>query len=323
MNRSFLRVGVVGALLMVGVAASPAHAMPITSGPAVSLDQTEVAAGGAVVVTVDGFTSRNVTIAVCGNEARRGSADCEMTASQQIRFEDDGSPTWTRFIVPEPTLPCPCVVRVTSPDNDELAVTPIVVTGHPVADVVDPPVIGDLVDVTISAGTDADGVVDAVRAELGGPTTYAVTVSVRNIGSSPLRNVRLALDAARGGNAVPSIDIEDPGLIGVGQTWQQTVRVRVPTPSFGEVQWTATASGAGQPVAASARTNHRPVLLIVLVALLVADVGLLLIRFTIRRRRRAADAAAAPAVDLPSPDAALASQPEPELVGASSQSSAS
>jgi hypothetical protein len=282
-----------GAALL-ALSVSTVHALPIVSGPAVTLDQDEVISGGRVVVTVDGFSSRNVTIAVCGNEARRGSADCEMTTSQQIRFEDDGEPTWTRFVVPEPTLPCPCVVRVTSPDNDEIAVTPIVITGHPVGPVVDPPTIGDLVDVSISAATNPDGVLDAIRAATGGPALYDVTVSVLNIGPSALRTVRLSVEGSRGDNALPSIEIEDPGLIGVGQTWQQTVRVRVPTPSFGEVEWRATASGAGQPVSATTTTNHRPVLLIVLAVVLVADIGLLLIRFTIRRRvAREAEAGAA------------------------------
>jgi len=288
-----LRIVVAVGTALLALSVSTAHALPIISGPAVTLDQDEVIPGGRVVVTVDGFSSRNVTIAVCGNEARRGSADCEMTTSQQIRFEDNGEPTWTRFVVPEPTLPCPCVVRVTSPDNEEIAVTPIVITGHPVGPVVDPPTIGDLVDVSISAASNPDGVLDTVRASTGGPALYDVTVSVLNIGPSALRTVRLSVEGSRGGNALPPIEIEDPGLIGVGQTWQQTVQVRVPAPSFGEVEWRATASGAGQPVGATITTNHRPVLLIALAVVVVAVIEVLLIRFTIRRRvAREAEAAA-------------------------------
>lgn len=323
MSAGPLRIVVAMGAALLALSVSTVHALPIVSGPAVTLDQDEVAPGGRVVVTVDGFSSRNVTIAVCGNEARRGSADCEMTTSQQIRFEDDGEPTWTRFVVPEPTLPCPCVVRVTSPDNDEIAVTPIVITGHPVGPVVDPPTIGDLVDVSISAATNPDGVLDAIRAATGGPALYDVTVSVLNIGPSALRTVRLSVEGSRGDNALPSIEIEDPGLIGVGQTWQQTVQVRVPTPSFGEVEWRATASGAGQPVDATTTTNHRPVLLIVLAVVLVADIGLLLIRFTIRRRvAREAEAAAAAEADSTQP---VDGQPvdgersdERELIGSAS-----
>ena len=54
--------------------ATTAHATPSTSGPAVSLDRTVVADGERVVLTIDGFDTLHVTISVCGNEARRGSA---------------------------------------------------------------------------------------------------------------------------------------------------------------------------------------------------------------------------------------------------------
>ncbi len=320
MNRSVAPLVAFAALALVGAAASTVGAQPIVSGPAVTLDQEEAAPGGRIVVTVDGFTARNLTITVCGNEARRGSADCDMTTSRQIRVEEDGSPTWTRFVVPAPAVPCPCVVRVTSPQTDEIAVAPIVVTGHPVGPVLDPPNVGDLLDVAVTAEANADGVFYAVRSSLGGPTAYDVTVTVRNVGLSVLRSVELSIDGFRGDNALPPIEIDQPGLIAVGQTWRQTVSVRVPTPSFGEVQWRATASGAGRPVTAEATSYHRPVLLIVLVILLVLDVGLLAIRFTIRRRvaRQAEAATATGAASVTAGEQDATSTPR-DLVGASNR----
>ena len=88
------------------------NAQGITSGPIVSLDRKELEPGQRVVLNIDGFESLNVTISVCGNDARRGSVDCNMYASEGLKLDTDGTSTVIQIPVAAPPVPCPCVIRV-------------------------------------------------------------------------------------------------------------------------------------------------------------------------------------------------------------------
>jgi hypothetical protein len=271
------------------VAAPSARADSTISGPVISADKTEVAPGGRVTVTIGGFSAKNVTISVCGNEARRGSADCNMTASVGLRLDDGTAPTITRMTVAAPPNPCPCVLRVSSASNDEVAITPISIAGQATAPLVDNPSLDNLLVASITARPVPHGVIDAIRSDLGGPARYEVTVTIKNRSASPLRQVKVS--AAAGRSAVDnmvSIDLIDPGLLGVGQTWKETVIASVPAPSFGTVDWRLTVSGAGPTVEVTSSSRHRPILLIIVLALVVVDIGVLLMRVRIRRRLRRA-----------------------------------
>ncbi len=121
-------------------------------------------------------------------------------------------------------------------------------TGHPVGDVVAPQD-GPLVAVGVAAREHSDGLMSTLRTSLGGKTKYSVTVTVRNITTSPLSNVQLFGTAAgpmerRVGEAA----IDTPGSIDPGQTWAKTMEIELPTPHVGAIRWTVTASGAGPNV---------------------------------------------------------------------------
>ena len=258
---------------------------PITTGPAVATSRSEVTPGDSIGLTIDGFTSPYVTISICGNESRRGSADCDMAASEGVEFPVSGAPLVLQMPVGEPPADCPCVVRVVGPDSTEIAVAPLVITGHPVGPVIDPPVVGDLLSVSISARQASAGTLETLRSALGGPTVYEVTVTVKNRSAQPLKQVRVSGSASRStASNLATLDLTDPGLIGVGQTWQQTVIAKVPAPSFGSVEWRVAASGAGPTVVTTKSTQHRPILLSALALLVVVNVSLLAIRWRIRRR---------------------------------------
>jgi len=237
-------------------------------------------------VTIDGFSAHTVTVSVCGNDARRGSGDCNMVKSKGVRIDPAVSPTVTKFGVSEPPYGCPCLVRVSSINGDEVAVTPITLTGHPIEPVVEAPnVDGPFVAVAIKAEPAPRGTFGWTRANLGGPFRYEVTVSVRNLTTEPLRFARVSGFVSRSDNEnLAALPLTDPGEIGVGKTWKQTVYITVPAPSFGSLEWHAAVSGAGPTVTAESATQHRPILLMVILMLLIIDIGLLLMRFAIRRR---------------------------------------
>ena len=293
----WLAAGAVATAGLVGLAGATADE-PTTTGPTVVAGRSEVAPGSTLRLTIDGFDSPWVTMTVCGNEARQGSGDCDLPGSVTNEF-NPGSPTMIyNYPVGTPPTDCPCVVRVVGRDTREIAQTPIVLTGHPVGPIIEPPVIGEMVQLDVVARTGDMPGLTGLRSQLGGATTYDVTVSVRNISNSPLQQVRLSGSAGRdASDNLTELPLDDPGLIAVGQTWQQTVAVVIPAPSFGAVQWRATASNAGPPVATSITTQHRPWLLILLVLVAAGSIALVFLRWVVRRRaeRDARDAEAADA----------------------------
>ncbi len=256
------------------------------SGPVVSVDRTDVSPGERLVVTIDGFTARAVTIATCGNEARRGSSDCNMIESKGVRVGEADTPTVTQIGVFAPPVGCPCVIRVSSQNNDEVAVAPINLIGHPIGPVVGGPRLDDpLVAVSISARATPHGLMGWVGANLGGRVSYEVTVTVTNLTTEPLHQLELFGSVGRSDeDQLATFALEDSIEIGPGQTWKQVVPAEVPAPSVSSIEWQVVASRAGPTIIATSTTRHRPVLLVILAMVLVVDLSVLVIRYRMRRR---------------------------------------
>lgn len=280
------------AIVAVGWFAAPVASAQETDGPTASLDRLEASPGQPVVVRMDGFGSGDVTIAVCGNLAKRGSADCDMRTAQGDGVHANEVESVTQLIVQPPPAPCPCIVRVSSNTNDEFAVAPLVVLGHPVAPVVAPSN-QPLVDVTVEAEKVPKGFLATIRSALGGPTRYEVTVSVRNRTTETLSNVQLAGSARhRLDDFVATLELAPPGPIGPGQTYTTRVEAEVPAPAMGRFSWTVSASGAGSTVAQTQHVNATPLALFVLLAVLLVDIAAIVGR-RIRTRRRGFEAVGA------------------------------
>jgi hypothetical protein len=297
MNRRPGRLGpasfLVVIIALVGLAPSRALAQ---SGPSISLDKVQVNPGDPIIVTLVGFTSQQVTVAVCGNLAKRGSSDCNMPQSQSERIRANEDVTLTQLFVQPPPVPCPCIVRATG-TNGEFAIAPIDLIGHAIEAIVSPED-GPLVELDLTVDRRSEGFSGSVRAGLGAATTYAVTVRVRNITTEPLTNVALRAKVAHRLNddAAP-MQFDRPGPIEPGQTWTQTIDVELPAPHIGRYTWTVVASGAGPTVDAAAGTNAVPILLFVLAGILVLDLLVLVVRSIRRRRRRRRSRTTRPIVD--------------------------
>lgn len=258
---------------------------PVSSGPSVTLGRAEVAPGEAVVVSLNGFGRGAVTVAICGNQGRRGSGDCDMRSARSEGTGPPGRVVVTRLLARPPPTPCPCVVRASSTAIGDLAVAPIVVRGHPVARVVDP-INGPLVAVSIGVERASHGLVERLRAALGGPTKYVVTVSVRNLTAGTITKLEIDGSARhRFDDDAATLELEKPPVLGPGRTWEQTVEVELPALAVGRLSWMAVASGAGVPVEAERATSNTPVALYLLGGVLVADIGAMVWRRRTRRRR--------------------------------------
>jgi len=260
------------------------------SGPTVVPDRYEMAPGERVQMTIAGFRSDVVNMTFCGNEGRRGSTDCNVRGTQAHETNDDGTPTPAEMPVSAPPVPCPCILRVSSVDNLEVAVAPITLIGHPVADVVGGSEFAKPLSVDIVANPASTGLSSDLRSSLGGATTYDVTVQVANRATFPIPAVAVSSSYIRQNyDDTRSIDLPVPGLLEPGETWEQTVQVEVPSPTFGDVEWSATASGQGPTVTATDSTTSTPILLIVFGLILAIDLLILLVRQLMRVRRRRSD----------------------------------
>jgi hypothetical protein len=281
--RRLLVAAVAGVVLVSVPSTGAASAQDAADGPRVTLDRVDVGIGEPIIATVTGFTSQQVTVAVCGNLAKRGSADCNMPLAQSERVRDDRAATLTQVFAEAPPMPCPCLVLAYSPTTDEFAVASINLIGHPTAPVVDPEGAA-LVEVEVSARRAGGGVLGWARSSLGGPTIYEVTVSVRNVSTGPLDDIELQGSAVhRFDDDAAILELEPPPApLEPGQTWEQTVEAEVHPPAAGRYAWTVVASGAAAPVTASTPTSNVPVLLYLFAIALVVD--LVVIVWRLRRR---------------------------------------
>ena len=233
-----------------------------------------------------GFNGVPVTISICGNEARRGSVDCDMTASLVRETPVEGA-VGTDLTVTAPPTPCPCIIRASSQDNLQVAVAPLVIIGHPVADVVGGAAAAEVLGVGITANPAPAGFGDTIRSSLGGPTTYEVTIRVTNRATFDVPAVAVASTYTRHWSGdTRNIDVDDPGTLSPGESWITTVQVDVPSLTFGDVEWRATVSGQGPSVTATDTTSSRPILLYLLMAILAIDLLILAWRLIARVRRR-------------------------------------
>ena len=287
MIRALVRAALVVAVLA-GLASLALPAGAQTSeitGPTLTLDHTAVDPGEQITVIFTAWEGRLVTLSVCGNLAKRGSADCNMPASQGVRlYHVDDSPL-TAFVVSEPPGTCPCVIRASS-DTGEVAYAPIEIRGVPIGPVVDPFSDESPLEVSVEAVPDPDGVFGTMRSWLGGETPYEVTVTVHNMATEPFSAVKVHGAVGRDSETdVESFDLA-PGAMAAGQTWTGTTRVDVPAPVIGNFEWRAVASGAGPVTETSTSMRVVPWLLIVLFLVLVGDVVAVIVRAVSRSRAR-------------------------------------
>lgn len=266
---------------------------PGQGGPTITVDPQAARPGEAVLVTLSGWESVAVTVAVCGNLARRGSLDCDVRSAEGMTLGAGGGNGSVQLFVTAPPAPCPCVVRAASATYDEMATAAFEVIGAPVATVVEPEDPGPLVAVSLEARRAQPGLAAAARAALGGPVAYEVTVSVRNLTDGELAGIQVAgVAASRFDDAAASFVLRPPERLAPRATWRHRVQVEVPAPSIGELRWEVVASGAGPAVPAEHHTTNTPLALLALVAVLVVDLAVIAWRFASRQRMRAVQSSA-------------------------------
>lgn len=267
--------------------------------PTIVLAERVLRPGDRVVARLAGWRARVVTVSVCGNLARRGSADCNLVASLVVDMGGASSKV-VNLDVAAPPVVCPCVVRASSTAQDQVAVAPVDLHDVAAGPVVTPGA-GPLVDLRVTARPAHRDLTAAIRSSLGGPTRFRVTVTVRNLTEETLQGLTVAGTAMKGGiEEVGSLRFAVPASVNGGETWQEEQTVVLPAPGLGSVRWNVVAAGAGPAVRSEVVTRRVPVALIVLTAVLVGDVTAWGIRVVRRRRYGSSAPDATGAAPVPS-----------------------
>lgn len=248
--------------------------------PALTLDRSTVSPGDPVIVTLEHFTGSAVTIAVCGNLAKRGSADCNMSSSAKHSIERGNGKTLVQLFVHSPPSPCPCVIRALSTSTEDFALAPLVLTRHPVGPVIESHAV-PLVDVKLVAEATGSGLA-RLKSWLGGETRFEIRVAVKNRTSDVLTNLHVTGAARRGGADVAALDLPPIGTLGAGEQWEGVAIATVPAPAVGAYSFDVTASGVGRPVTGSVENRMSPTGLLVVGSVFVID--LLAILWRVRRK---------------------------------------
>jgi hypothetical protein len=274
-------------LLAVGAVVLPV-ASAGAAGPTITPERASAKPGATVVVRLDGWDPGGgaVTVSLCGNEARRGSQDCDLTSGQSVQPSGRG-PDYVLLPIELPPPPCPCVVRAADVSSVVVVTAPFDVVGAPTAPTVGPESVVAAVPVTVSARVQRirGSYLDRLRQELGGPSTRRLILELRNAGPTPVSGV--VVTAALGRHASGGAPIDAPPAVDLapGERRTITVDVELDPPVHGTyvVAGTAFVDGQRVPYAVRFRVVPRGLAILGVVALIAAGGGLAL---AVARRRQ-------------------------------------
>lgn len=235
--------------------------------PGVTLDRPEAAPGDTLVVDFAGWTPGNVYLEICGNEALRGSIDCDVGSALTSYATQEGS-GHALLKVQVPPIGCPCVVRVSDLAQAVVIATPFTVTGVPV-----------LTDQERPSATVMERKLTVVRAELtgrsgvtallGATARRTLVLTVRNSGGGPVTDPSVSLAVGRGSSATTIVDPPPLGRLEPGQEKTFEIPISLEVPSFGRYTVEGEIAGLNEPVTFTATTSAYPWGLPVFAALVI------------------------------------------------------
>jgi hypothetical protein len=279
-------VAVIVVIASLGIAYAAAAADSGT-GAIMSVSPSNAAIGDVLRVDLANWPEGNVTAAVCGNAAQRGSTDCDQIGAGSIRIPPSGAESLT-VTVQAPPVGCPCVVRAAMSDGSVVRTAPIDVAGVPSG--------VNIPGAAPPAGTDALQVSAAVEAAdvgwpeswwpaFGGPAHKVLILSMHNRSLGTISGLRVVgefghVHSQEGqplGATVPDIP--------AGETRVVRVPFTIPAPVWGTYTVHGSVYGLAAPVTFHLTTKNEPwalELAVPLALLLMAQ----LVRRRDRRRRR-------------------------------------
>jgi len=261
-----------------------------TTGPAASarvqVTPASAAPGEEVAVELANWPAGPAQASVCGNNAARGSQDCDLIGTKGVSVRRDGASF--RFEVTAPPIHCPCVVRVTSANGDLVRQAPIDVQGHPVGPEVLPTSVGPVsaVKVPIRARlVDAkQSIVEGLAPLVAGPVEKTLLVTVRNDSSQSVEQIRVVASVGRSRSEAEPLSSTTIDALAPGESTTARVPVRIGVPAWGRYEVFGSVYGLDVPGRFSTTTSNDPWGLEIVLPALV-----LLLAWMARRRERRED----------------------------------
>ncbi|MCD0449011.1 hypothetical protein LO762_07380 [Actinocorallia sp. API 0066] len=241
-------------------------------GPTVEVDRQEVAPGQTVTVRLAGWPSGNVAIELCGNEGRRGTADCAVGSSATTFVGPQGTAT-ALLTVAKPPVGCPCVVSVRPVGGGQARTVPISVKGvrtlseaqRAEADASTPSL--TVTRVALEGGGFSS-------AWFGGPAERTLVFTVKNDGDLPVSDAPVTLAVGRAPDPTGILTAPALGTVEPGESRTFRVPVKFGGPAFGSYQVRGQIEGQARDVVFTAETSSYPWAWPLLLLLLVAAPGL-------------------------------------------------
>lgn len=238
--------------LLLALALAPAG----VQGATVELDRSEVKVGQTVTVRLAGWPNGNVAVELCGNEGRRGSADCAVSSSATTFVDGRGTGTVLLTVV-KPPVGCPCVVSVRPVDGGGARTVPLSVAGA-----------GTLsaAERRGAAARQPSLTVTRVVLEGGGPSLAwlggaaerTLVYTVRNDGEITVTDAPVTLMYGRSPDPAGVLAAPALGTLAPGEERVYRVPVRFGAPVLGAYRVTGRIEGLAREVAFTAETSSHP-----------------------------------------------------------------
>ncbi|HEX2312313.1 MAG TPA: hypothetical protein VHJ17_01160 [Thermomonospora sp.] len=257
-------------LWIIAAACSLLQATPVAHAePVITLERTSVAPGQTVAVRLTGWAAGNVLVELCGNEARRGTADCAIGSSAGTHVQE-GKTALVLLTVTAPPVGCPCVIAVRPVTGGSPRTVPISVKGVPKLSPGERPTATSLAGTRRLTATRV-----AVRgggpgeAWFGGSASRTLRVTLRNEGTVTLTDPPLSLTAGRGPEPADLVTAPALGTLQPGQERTYDIPFTLPAPAFGRYTVRGEITGLDEPITFTAATASYPWALPLLGLLLV------------------------------------------------------
>jgi hypothetical protein len=256
-----------------------------------SVTPSDASIGDVLRVDLAGWPEGNVTAAVCGNSAQRGSTDCDLIGAGSIRIPKSGAESLT-VTVQAPPVGCPCVVRAALTDGSVLRTAPITVEGVPTGVNIPAaagPAATDQLQVTASIEAADVGWPESWSPAFGGPAHKVLVLTMHNRSLGTISGLRVVGEVGH----VHSQEGQPLGRpvpdIAAGATRVVRVPFTITAPVFGTYAVHGSVYGLAAPLTFRLTTKSEPwalELALPLALLLIAQY--LRHRDRVRRRREAA-----------------------------------
>jgi hypothetical protein len=263
--------------------------------PSISVSPGESAPGETVVVRLDNWPATTANVSVCGNQANRGSQDCDLRGAQGVGITGSG-PTFLSFPLTVPPVGCPCVIRAESPTGDLVRTTTIELAGVPVVPPL--PAVGPGAATQLQVKTKVlDEGASWPRswlAPFGGPVTRTLSITLRNMGTTPLSGMRVVAFVGRDRSSGEPVASAPVSALAPQTAETLEFPVEISAPTWGTYVVYGTVYGLDVPVSFTARTETTPWAWQVMLPLALLVVARILRRRDRARARPRAESAVAP-----------------------------